>query len=95
MAAPDNSATEVPGARATSPGRGKRLRPFVLLVVAMTGLVACNRMATPPAKQVLKDADAISKTHRPLLRFKSLGNSSANRSKIVLRKPRIVQLKQT
>ena len=36
----------------------KLLPPMALLACALMGLAACNRMVTPPAKQMLKDADA-------------------------------------
>lgn len=32
--------------------------PLALFLCACAGLTSCNRLATPPAKQVLKDADA-------------------------------------
>ncbi len=40
-----------------APGR-RLLLPVALLASAWVGLAGCNRMATPPAKQMLKDADA-------------------------------------
>ena len=38
--------------------RRKLFLPIALLASVLLGLAACNRMATPPAKQMLKDADA-------------------------------------
>ena len=38
--------------------RRKLFPPISLLASVLLGLTACNRLATPPAKQMLKDADA-------------------------------------
>lgn len=57
MAAPDKLPTEDTGALGSSVV--KRFLPQItLLACAVIGLAACNRMVTPPAKQILKDADA-------------------------------------
>ena len=57
MAAFRKFPTDSTGALPPAPSR-KLLLPIALLASALVGLAGCNRMATPPAKQMLKDADA-------------------------------------
>lgn len=57
MALSDNPSTKVGRARASFVHVRQLLWPIIVLALGLVCLASCNRMATPPAKQILKDAD--------------------------------------